>query len=50
VLRAGGSLIEVNPEDTELTAFATLTLRGPAGAVLARLVELAAGPDGGRGA
>jgi NAD-dependent deacetylase len=39
VLRRGGSLIEVNPEPSELSDLATLSLRGPGGAVLARLVE-----------
>jgi NAD-dependent deacetylase len=39
VLRRGGSLIEVNPEPSELSELALLSLRGPAGAVLARLVE-----------
>jgi len=40
VLRRGGSVIEVNPEPSELSDLALLSLRGPAGAVLARLVEL----------
>lgn len=39
VLRRGGSLIEVNPERSELSELATLSLRGPGGAVLMRLVE-----------
>jgi NAD-dependent deacetylase len=39
VLRHGGVVIEVNPEPSELTAAATLSLRGPGGAVLARLLE-----------
>jgi NAD-dependent deacetylase len=39
VLRRGGSLIEVNPEPSELSELALLSLRGPAGAVLSRLVE-----------
>jgi len=38
VLRRGGSVIEVNPHESELTGVATLSLRGPGGAVLARLV------------
>jgi NAD-dependent deacetylase len=29
--QAGGTLIEINPEPTPLTALATVTLRGPAG-------------------
>ena len=40
VLRRGGSLIEVNPEPSELSELAVLSLRGPGGAVLARLVEI----------
>lgn len=39
ILARGGSLIEVNPHETELTSVATLSLRGPAGALLARLLE-----------
>jgi NAD-dependent deacetylase len=39
VLRRGGSVIEVNPEPSELSDLAWLSLRGPGGAVLARLVE-----------
>jgi NAD-dependent deacetylase len=39
VLRAGGQVIEVNPDDTELTDASTLSLRGPAGAVLHRLLQ-----------
>jgi NAD-dependent deacetylase len=35
----GGSVIEVNPDPTELTSLASLSLRGPAGAVLERLLE-----------
>ncbi|MFI5216294.1 MAG: NAD-dependent protein deacylase [Candidatus Limnocylindria bacterium] len=42
VLRRGGSLIEVNPEPSELSDLATLSLRGPGGAVLSRLVEIVA--------
>ncbi len=38
ILRRGGSVIEVNPEDTELTPLATHSLRGPGGAVLERLL------------
>jgi NAD-dependent deacetylase len=41
VLRQGGSVIEVNPEPSELTPAATLSLRGPAGPVLARVLEQA---------
>lgn len=39
VLRQGGRVIEVNPEPSELTPAATLSLRGPGAAVLARLLE-----------
>jgi NAD-dependent deacetylase len=42
VLRAGGTLIEVNPYESELTPLATLSLRGPAGAVMERLLRHAA--------
>lgn len=34
VLRRGGSVVEVNPFESELTPVATLSLRGPGGAVL----------------
>jgi NAD-dependent deacetylase len=39
VLRKGGAVIEVNPHESELSAEATLILRGPGGAVLTRLAE-----------
>jgi NAD-dependent deacetylase len=39
IARRGGALIEVNPDETELTPLATVALRGPGGAVLARLLE-----------
>jgi NAD-dependent deacetylase len=39
VLRRGGVVIEVNPEPSELSADATLSLRGAGGDVLARLAE-----------
>jgi len=39
VLRQGGRVIEVNPEPSELTPSATLLLRGPGAAVLARLLD-----------
>lgn len=39
VLRQGGRVIEVNPEPSELTPSATLSLRGPGAAVLARLLH-----------
>jgi NAD-dependent deacetylase len=35
----GGLLIEVNPHESELTPMAGQSLRGPAGAVLARMLE-----------
>jgi NAD-dependent deacetylase len=41
VLRRGGGVIEINPTDTDFTASATESLRGPAGALLSRLLELA---------
>ena len=39
VLRRGGPVIEVNPHESELTHAATLSLAGPGGAVLPRLVD-----------
>ncbi|MEY4949477.1 MAG: hypothetical protein RL698_1688 [Pseudomonadota bacterium] len=39
VLERGGTLIEVNPHESELSGFATFTLRGPAGEILPRLVQ-----------
>jgi NAD-dependent deacetylase len=39
VLRRGGGVIEINPYESELTPLATLSLRGPGGAVLAHLVD-----------
>lgn len=42
VLRAGGVVIEVNPDESELTRAATISLRGPGGPVLSRLLEHAA--------
>jgi NAD-dependent deacetylase len=39
VLRRGGQVIEVNPYESELTSAATLSLAGPGGAVLPRLVH-----------
>jgi NAD-dependent deacetylase len=39
VLRRGGHVIEVNPEPSELSDLSVLSLRGPGGAVLSRLVE-----------
>jgi len=47
VLRKGGLVIEVNPTDTEFTSLATLSLRGPAGAVLERLLQLILEAEGG---
>ena len=38
-LRAGGSVIEVNTETTELTGAATVALRGAAGVVLPGLLD-----------
>ena len=39
VSQKGGVLIEINPEDTELTPLATHALRGPGGALLERLLH-----------
>ena len=39
VLRRGGRAIEVNPYESEFTRYATISLQGPAGAVLTRLVS-----------
>ncbi|MCP3983467.1 MAG: NAD-dependent protein deacylase [bacterium] len=39
VLRRGGCLIEVNPYESELTPVATVSLRGPGGAILERLLH-----------
>jgi NAD-dependent deacetylase len=43
VQERGGSLIEINPYDTEITPRATVSLRAPAGELLPRIAELAAG-------
>jgi len=43
VLRRGGRAIEVNPYESEFTRYATISLQGPAGAVLTRLVSHARG-------
>ncbi|PYK10879.1 MAG: hypothetical protein DME65_08650 [Verrucomicrobia bacterium] len=37
--RGGGELIEINPEETPLSRFATRLLRGPAARVLPGLVD-----------
>jgi NAD-dependent deacetylase len=47
VLRRGGTVIEVNPDASELSDSATVVLRGPGGPVLTRLLEHAARPSGG---
>ncbi len=39
VLRRGGSVIEVNPYESELTPVATTSLRGPGGVLLDRLLH-----------
>lgn len=39
VIRRGGTLIEVNPEATDLTPSCALSLRGPGGAILERLLH-----------
>lgn len=43
--RRGALIIEVNPEETELTSQAHLSLRGPAGLALPQLVDLIVGED-----
>lgn len=43
VCRAGGEVIEVNPEETPITELARVTLRGPAGSVVPRLLEAPSG-------
>lgn len=48
MLRNGRPVIEVNPTDTEFTSLATLSLRGPAGAVLERLLQHVAAATGER--
>jgi NAD-dependent deacetylase len=39
VRRHGGAVIEINPEETDLTPLATVSLRGPGGGVLERLLH-----------
>ena len=39
VLRRGGTVIEINPYESELTDVVPLSLRGPAGAVMERLLH-----------
>ncbi len=39
VLRKGGAVIEINPHESELSSVATSSLRGPAAAVLVRLLH-----------
>jgi NAD-dependent deacetylase len=43
VARRGGCVIEVNPDETELSRLSTHSLRGPGGAVLERLLHHVAG-------
>jgi len=50
VLQAGGAVIEVNPEPTDLTEVATLALAGPGGAVLERLLGRVVALSPGRAA
>jgi NAD-dependent deacetylase len=38
ILRRGGSVIEINPDPTDLSPVATLSLQGPGAAVLERLL------------
>ena len=49
VWRRGGSVIEVNPDETDLTRISSHFLRGPGGAVLERLLHHV-GHAAGRGA
>jgi len=47
MVRRGGCLIEINPDDTELTPAASLSLRGPGGDILERLLQHAVqAPEG----
>lgn len=39
VLRAGGSIVELNTDDTPFTPYAVASLRGPSGVLLPRLVD-----------
>ena len=39
ILRGGGSVIEINPDPTDLSPVATLSLQGPGGAVRERLLH-----------
>ena len=48
VLHRGGCAIEVNPEETEFSRLATHSLRGPAGAVLTRILDHVAGAEATR--
>lgn len=48
VLRSGGVVIEVNPEPSELSDAATLSLRGPGASVLPRLLQHAVAAREGR--
>jgi NAD-dependent protein deacetylase/lipoamidase len=46
--QAGARVIEVNPEATELSAAAEISLRGPAGEILPEMVGQAAAPRAGQ--
>jgi NAD-dependent deacetylase len=48
VLRAGGSVIEVNPYDSDLTPLASISLRGAGGPILERLLHWAVSARDGR--
>lgn len=50
VLQSGGTVIEINPYESELTPLATLSLRGPGGALLERLLHWAVASRGERSA
>jgi NAD-dependent deacetylase len=49
VLRQGGTVIDVNPLESELTPLVNLSLRGPGGAVLERLLQHVLDAPAGRG-
>ena len=48
VLRRGGFVVEVNPHESDLSHAASLSLRGPGGVVLTRLVERVRGARAAR--
>jgi NAD-dependent deacetylase len=44
VLRRGGAIIEVNVDATPFTPYAAVSLRGPAGVILPRILEALSQP------